>query len=145
MNKRRSPLHDFRKGNDSLYKNTFLAVVSLLADPKRVYPAYDPKEGHEVAGFVWFQGFNDDVDRMTYPEGNFDLYSELLCHFICDVPKELNAPNLPIGIDVIVMYGDIENMLARYHWPRVEEWVGEWVEKKANFRKVMPPLRRCRS
>ncbi|MEK0445455.1 MAG: hypothetical protein RLZZ399_776 [Verrucomicrobiota bacterium] len=31
-------------------------VKSVLADPKRVCPAYTPAEGYEVAGFVWFQG-----------------------------------------------------------------------------------------
>ena len=42
-------------------------VKKVLADPKRVCPAYDPKEGYELAGFVWLQGFNDLVDGTTYP------------------------------------------------------------------------------
>ncbi|GAH10588.1 unnamed protein product, partial [marine sediment metagenome] len=33
-------------------------VKEVLADPKSVYPDYDPKEGYELAGFVWFQGFH---------------------------------------------------------------------------------------
>jgi len=37
-------------------------VKEVLADPKKVYPNYDPKEGFELAGFVWFQGFNDLVN-----------------------------------------------------------------------------------
>ena len=41
-------------------------VRKVLADIKRVVPEYDPKQGYELAGFVWFQGFNDLVDDWTY-------------------------------------------------------------------------------
>ncbi len=50
-------------------------VKKVLADPKRVCPAYDSKEGYELGGFVWLQGFNDLVDGTTYPNGNYDEYS----------------------------------------------------------------------
>ena len=36
-------------------------VKEILAKLEVVHPAHDPKEGYELAGFVWFQGFNDDV------------------------------------------------------------------------------------
>lgn len=36
-------------------------VKKVLADPGKYCPAYDPKQGYEIAGFVWFQGFNDLV------------------------------------------------------------------------------------
>ena len=43
-----------------LYYRLMMAhVKKVLADPKRVCPAYDQKQGVEVAGFVWFQGWND--------------------------------------------------------------------------------------
>src|SRR4051812_17508105 len=58
-------------------------VKRVLADPKRVCPAYDAAQGYEIAGFVWLQGWNDMVDRGVYPElpkgatGNrFDNYSK---------------------------------------------------------------------
>ena len=41
-------------------------VRKVLEDIKRVVPDYDPKQGYELAGFVWFQGFNDLVDDWTY-------------------------------------------------------------------------------
>ena len=44
-------------------------VKKVLADPKRVCPDYDPPSGYEIAGFVWFQGWNDMVDGGTYPDG----------------------------------------------------------------------------
>ena len=34
-------------------------VHDVLADPVKYHPAYDAAAGYEVAGFVWFQGFND--------------------------------------------------------------------------------------
>jgi len=43
-------------------------VKKVLADPKRVVPDYDAQAGYEIAGFVWFQGWNDMVDSGTYPE-----------------------------------------------------------------------------
>ena len=85
-------------------------VKKVLADPKRVVPAYDAKAGHEIAGFVWFQGWNDMCDGHTYPDrhkpGGYDEYSRLMACFIRDVRKELRAPNLPFVIGVIGVHGD---------------------------------------
>lgn len=84
-------------------------VKRVLADPKRVCPAYDPAEGYEIAGFVWFQGWNDMVDGHTYPDhgkpDRFALYSELLAHFIRDVRKEFNTPAMPFVIGVMGVGG----------------------------------------
>ena len=87
----------------------------VLADPKRVCPAYDAKEGYELAGFVWLQGFNDLVDGQTYPNGNYEEYSRLLAHFIRDVRKDRSAPRMPFVIGVLGVEG----------------------EKNVNFRKAM--------
>ncbi len=87
-------------------------VKKVLADIKRVYPGYDPQAGYELAGFVWFQGWNDMVDRSTYPNrgqpGGYDKYSKLLTHFIRDVRKDLSAPELPFVIGVMGVRGPIE-------------------------------------
>lgn len=92
-------------------------VKKVLADPKRVCPAYDPKEGYELAGFVWLQGFNDLVDGTTYPgpdkPGRFDLYSDLLAMFIRDVRKDLSAPRLPFVIGVLGVGGESDNEVFR--------------------------------
>jgi alpha-galactosidase len=80
-------------------------VQRVLKDIKRVCPAYDPKQGYEVAGFVWFQGWNDMVNGGVYHNrgqaGGYDLYSELLAHFIRDVRKDLSAPKMPFVIGVM--------------------------------------------
>lgn len=84
-------------------------VKHVLADPKRVCPDYEAKDGYEIAGFVWLQGFNDMVDSHTYPDRGkperFALYSDLLAHFIRDVRKDLNAPKMPFVIGVMGVDG----------------------------------------
>lgn len=87
-------------------------VQHVLADPKRVCPAYDATAGYEIAGFVWFQGWNDMVDGHVYPhpkQGDatprFAQYSELLSHFIRDVRRDLSAPRMPFVIGVMGVGG----------------------------------------
>jgi alpha-galactosidase len=84
-------------------------VRKVLADIKRVDPDYDPKQGYELAGFVWFQGFNDMIDDWTYhgrmQPGVYDLYAQLLGQFIRDARKDLSAPGLPFVIGVMGIDG----------------------------------------
>ena len=84
-------------------------VKRVLADLKRVVPNYDAAQGYELAGFAWFQGWNDLVDRGTYPNrdqpGGYDSYSTTMAHFIRDVRKDLNAPKLPFVIGVLGVGG----------------------------------------
>jgi hypothetical protein len=98
-----------KKATGAYYKLMIEHVKSVLTDPKKAHPSYNKKDGYELAGFVWFQGFNDMVDRGTYPKrnhsGGYDLYSELMAHFIRDVRKELNAPKLPFVIGVMGIDG----------------------------------------
>jgi alpha-galactosidase len=100
-------------------------VKKVLADIKRVYPDYDAKAGYELAGFVWFQGWNDMVDGSTYPTrgqpGSYDAYSKNLAHFIRDVRRDLKAPKLPFVIGVmgaggpIAKYGPDQKRYAGIH------------------------------
>jgi alpha-galactosidase len=84
-------------------------VKSVLADIMQVVPNYDAAQGYELAGFVWFQGWNDMVDSGTYPSrdkpGGYDAYSHAMAHFIRDVRKDLNAPKLPFVIGVLGVGG----------------------------------------
>jgi hypothetical protein len=84
-------------------------VKHVLSDIERVVPDYDAKQGYEIAGFVWFQGWNDKVDSRTYPNrskpGGYDLYSELMAQFIRDVRKDLSAPKMPFVIGVMGVGG----------------------------------------
>jgi len=102
-------LADKEMATGRYYRLMIQHVKHVLGDIKRVCPEYDPRLGHELAGFVWFQGWNDMVDIHTYPDrhkpGGYDLYSELLAHFIRDVRKDLSAPNMPFVIGVMGVHG----------------------------------------
>ena len=84
-------------------------VKKVVGDLKRVVPEYDVAQGYELAGFAWFQGWNDMVDGSTYPNrekpGGYDAYSTAMAHFIRDVHKDLNAPMLPFVIGVLGVGG----------------------------------------
>lgn len=90
-------------------------VNKVLADPKKIYPNYNAKNGYEISGFVWFQGWNDMVDNKTYPQrgkpGGYKLYTETLRHFIRDVRKEFKTPEMPFIIGVMGTGGvlDLDN------------------------------------
>ncbi len=81
----------------------------VLADIQRVYPDYDPDAGYALAGFVWFQGWNDMVASDVYPQrgepDGYQRYSILLEQFIRDVRKDLDAPKLPFVIGVMGVGG----------------------------------------
>lgn len=84
-------------------------VKRVLGDIKRVVPSYDAAQGYELAGFAWFQGWNDMVDQGTYPQrdkpGGYDAYSTVMAQFIRDVRKDLDKPKLPFVIGVIGVGG----------------------------------------
>ena len=85
-------------------------VKSVLDDIQRVYPHYNPDQGYELAGFVWFQGWNDMVDSQVYPNrtnpGGYHMYSDLLAQFIRDVRQDLTAPQMPFVIGVMGVGGE---------------------------------------
>jgi alpha-galactosidase len=100
---------DKAKATGHYYRLMTDHVKRVLEDIKQVYPKYDRRQGYELAGFVWFQGWNDMCDGSTYPDrnkpGGYDLYSKLLAHFIRDVRKDLSAPAMPFVIGVMGVGG----------------------------------------
>jgi hypothetical protein len=103
------------KATGHYYRQTIDHVKKVLADIKRVYPQYDQKQGYELAGFVWFQGWNDMVDRGIYPnrdrKGGYDQYSKVLAHFIRDIRKDLAVSDLPFVIGVMGAGGPVDKYL----------------------------------
>jgi alpha-galactosidase len=97
------------KATGMYYRLMIEHVRKVLGDIKRVAPEYDPKQGYELAGFVWFQGFNDLVSTWTYDKcnqpGGYDLYGQLLTQFIRDVRQDLSVPKLPFVIGVMGIGG----------------------------------------
>ncbi|GHC42190.1 sialate O-acetylesterase [Roseibacillus persicicus] len=108
-------------------------VRKVLSDIPRVYPDYDEAAGYELAGFVWFQGWNDYVALADYPLSNGDEqyapYGELLAHFIRDVRKDLEAPELPFVIGVMGTNGN--------HTPGLFNEGGQSQLRMERFRKAM--------
>jgi hypothetical protein len=97
--------------NGHYYRLMVAHVKQVLGDIKRVVPNYDGK-GFEIAGFVWFQGWNDMVNRGVYPEqpkggkvNRFANYGKWMGNFIRDVRKDLGAPKLPFVIGVMGVGG----------------------------------------
>lgn len=116
---------DKAKATGKDYRQMIQHVQAVLADLRAVVPDYDAKRGYEMAGFVWFQGWNDMVDGGVYPNrdkpGGYDAYSQVLTHFIRDVRKDLNAPKMPFVIGVLGVggpvseYGPDERRYAAVH------------------------------
>ena len=72
------------------------AVHAVLKDLSKHHPEYDANAGHEMAGFVWFQGFNDQ-----FSDAFRNNYKSNMIHFIKDVRKEYKTPKMPFVIGVM--------------------------------------------
>jgi hypothetical protein len=113
------------------YRSMIKHVKHVLSDIKRVYPDYDQKQGYEIAGFAWFQGWNDMVDSGTYPNrsspgAGYAKYGQWMAQFIRDVRKDLSAQKMPFVIGVMGVGGPIE----QYSNPRYKV-------THSNFRNAM--------
>lgn len=92
-NKKNDPLptmEDIKKPYGSSYRNMMAELKDVLDNYATMFPALKGRK-LEVAGFVWFQGWNDQY-------GGENEYESNLKHLIKDVRKDLNAPKLPFVI-----------------------------------------------
>jgi alpha-galactosidase len=113
--------------NGKFYRKMMAHVKTVLADPGKYCPAYNPEQGYEIAGFGWFQGYND---RFAGPP--YDFYTDLLGKFIRDVRKELNAPQMPFAIGVIGIGGNSEKKEAELLFRKAMAAPAEMPEFKGN-------------
>ena len=72
------------------------AIQQVLDNLKDNHPAYDEEAGYKIAGFVWFQGFNDQFS----PEFR-DSYEANMVNFIKDIRKHYDEPSMPFVIGVL--------------------------------------------
>lgn len=79
---------NYRLMNESVHK--------VLENLKENHPAYDPSAGYEIAGFVWFQGFNDQFDPAFKAN-----YKDNMVAFIKDIRSEYKTPQMPFVIGVL--------------------------------------------
>jgi hypothetical protein len=68
-------------------------VIDATANLQTHFPAYNPADGFEFAGFAWHQGWNDLVSTAASAE-----YESNMEKFIKDVRFALGVPNLPFVI-----------------------------------------------
>lgn len=130
------------------YRDTIRHVNEVLGDIKKYFPEYDEKRGCELAGFVFFQGWNDMVDG-SQREEKFVNYTKRLTQLIKDVRKDLKAPKLPVIIGELgagepgdfqkaqeaatklpEFEGNVKFVKTREFWePEVEQMVNDGVWK----------------
>ena len=72
------------------------AIHKVLDDLGSHHPVYESEAGYEIAGFVWFQGFNDQFS----PDFR-DNYRDNMIAFIKDVREEYDVPQMPFVIGVL--------------------------------------------
>ncbi len=87
---------EIRKNAGLNYRMMNEAVHKVLKNLKANHPAYDPQAGYEIAGFVWFQGFNDQ-----FSPAYRDNYKNNMIAFIKDVRSEYKVPTMPFVIGVL--------------------------------------------
>lgn len=85
-------LDEIKAGFGASYRTMIKEVRDTLADLKAHFPDY-AGQGYEIAGFVWFQGWNDMINADYTAE-----YTKNLIHFIDDVRSDFKAPKLPFVI-----------------------------------------------
>lgn len=93
-------LDDVKKPFGASYRAMLEEVNGTLANLKKLFPEYDGR-GYEIAGFVWFQGWNDMISADATAE-----YAPNLAHFIRDVRKDLKAPKLPFVVGQMGVDGE---------------------------------------
>ncbi len=89
---------DFRPpssgGEVGIYYRRMLAQIrDALAHAPQEFPE-STAAGCELAGFVWYQGWNDGCE----PQTAVPQYETNLVNLIHDVRRDLNAPNLPFVV-----------------------------------------------
>jgi alpha-galactosidase len=106
------------------YRETIALVKSALADVKTLVPG---ATSHELCGFGWHQGWNDRIDDKFNSE-----YQKNMGHFIRDVRKDLQSPNLPFVIAETGMNGPTEKNPRALSLMRAQAAVAEEPEFKSN-------------
>ena len=117
--KKKNPDMTFEELKESygmFYRKILEETHKVTNNIKKYFASYDESQGYEIAGLIWFQGWNDGVGR-----GNPD-YVEQMAHFIRDLRKDLNAPNLPVAIGELGTDG-----------PGAEGWIATFRAQQARI------------
>jgi hypothetical protein len=94
-NNRSDPLptmDDIKEPYGQSYRSMMAEVRDVLENYETLFPALKGKQ-LEIAGFVWFQGWNDMFGELGPVE-----YERNLKNLIGDLRRDLNAPKLPVVV-----------------------------------------------
>jgi hypothetical protein len=95
-------MEDVKASFGAYYRKMLDEISDTLDNLGERFPDYKG-QGYEIAGFVWFQGWNDMVNADYVA-----AYAENMANFIRDVRKDLKAPNLPFVIGQLGVGGEHE-------------------------------------
>ena len=102
--KRNDPLptmEDLKAGYGPSYREMLKEVKETQENYETMFPSLKGRT-LEIAGFVWFQGWNDQYN------GAEAEYESNMAHFIKDVRKDFNVPKMPFVIGVMGQNGSKE-------------------------------------
>lgn len=83
------------------YREMLREVRETLKDHENLFPDLKGRK-FQIAGFVWFQGWNDQYGGVE------NEYASNMTHFIQDLRKDLETPDLPVVIGVMGQNGSEE-------------------------------------
>lgn len=124
------------------YRQMMEHVQEVLRDPGRYHPAYNKDAGYEIAGFVWFQGWNDLVNSFYKYSGEpmekmYTPYTGLMADFIRDVRKDLDAPAMPFVIGVLGVDGPKDASDPKHWFRKAQAAPAQMPEFKGNVAAVL--------
>ena len=93
-------IEQYRQGYGHFYREMIAEVQRVLEDPAEYLPDYQ-NQPIQIAGFVWFQGWNDQ-----YAPTSVEDYQANLVALIQDVRRDLASPNLPVVIGAMGHNGE---------------------------------------
>jgi hypothetical protein len=130
-NKKNEPLptlEDVKKPYGASYRDMMAEVQNVLTNYGQIFPELKGNKV-ELAGFVWFQGWNDQY-------GAQDEYASNMKHLINDVRKDLNAPKLPVVIGLMGQNGSKPASGAMLTIQKAQRSMNDVPEFKGNVKAI---------
>ncbi len=98
----RLTLQQYEQSYGHCYRQMIDEVRLVTGDLKRFLPSYKD-QGFEIAGFVWFQGWNDQ-----YAPTSVEDYRDNMIALIDDLRADLKSPQMPVVIGAMGHDGETQ-------------------------------------
>ncbi len=102
------PRGDKERDMGVCYRLLVAEVHRALDDMGKNFPKLKDKEV-ELAGLVWFQGWNEMFADKTIQDQVYAEYASNFAHFVKDLREEFDAPKLPVVIGELGVNGEGAN------------------------------------